>query len=125
MRFAVELAKTNPACAALVGVHPHYAAKCSEQLLNTLRRLAAETEVKAWGKTRLDFNRMYYFCQDEEKWFVRQLDLTAQLGLPLIFNERDSGSRFLEMLRPHAGKRLKVVVHCFGATKRPMSGVCC
>jgi TatD DNase family protein len=115
-RVAVELAKTYPACVASVGVHPHDAGRCSEQLLHTLRQLAIEPEVKAWGEIGLDFNRMYAPRADQEKWFVRQLELAAELGLPLIFHERDSGGRFLEMLRRHAGENLKGVVHCFSGS---------
>ena len=44
---------------------------------------------------------------------MRQLETADELDLPLIFHERDSGGRFLELLRsrPRAGR--KGVVHCF------------
>jgi len=114
--LAVELATDRPACYASVGVHPHDAGKCSEAVLSTLQRFAADPQVKAWGETGLDFNRMYAPREDQEKWFIRQLEIAAELGLPLIFHERDSGGRFLEMLRKYAGINLKGVVHCFSGT---------
>lgn len=115
-RIAVQLANDHPACMASVGVHPHDAGKCSEAVLKDLRVIAANPKVKAWGETGLDFNRMYSPRKDQEKWFVRQLEIASEMGLPLIFHERDSGGRFLEMLRLNAGAKLKGVVHCFSGT---------
>ena len=54
--------------------------------------------MRAWGETGLDFNRMFSAQPDQEKWFVRQMEVADHLGLPLIFHERDSRGRFLKLL---------------------------
>jgi TatD DNase family protein len=116
-RLAIDLAKTHPRVYASVGVHPHDAHACDDAQLGQLIALARNPQVRAWGETGLDFNRMYSPREKQERWFVSQLEAAAELGLPLIFHERDSRGRFLELLQtcpPPAGG---AVVHCFSGTR--------
>jgi len=118
---AVELAETYPGVYASVGVHPHDAKSCSDDTIKTLIQLASKNEVRAWGETGLDFNRMYSSREDQEKWFVRQILTADQLGLPLIFHERDSQGRFLEILKTHPNPQRRGVVHCFSGNADDLS----
>ncbi|MCU0560123.1 MAG: TatD family hydrolase [Desulfobacterales bacterium] len=118
---AVALAKARPGLFASVGVHPHDAQACSESVLEALASLAKDPAVRAWGEIGLDFNRMYSPRDSQEKWFVHQLEAASELGLPLIFHERDSNGRFLELLRtcpPPAGA---AVVHCFSGSRSELT----
>ena len=117
-RKAIQLAESHPGVFASVGVHPHDAAHCSAAVLEELVRLANHKKVCAWGETGLDFNRMYSPRDVQEKWFERQLDIAARLNLPLIFHERDSNGRFLEMLKASDTAPLGGVVHCFSGNRR-------
>jgi TatD DNase family protein len=86
-------------------------------VLEGLVSLTRNPEVRAWGEIGLDFNRMYAPRDEQEKCFVQQLETAAESGLPLIFHERDSGGRFLELLRtcpPPAGA---AVIHCFSGDR--------
>ncbi|MGB6012565.1 MAG: TatD family hydrolase, partial [Desulfobacterales bacterium] len=86
---AVSLAESFSELYASVGIHPHAAKSCSEETLEDLRNLAKKFRVNAWGEIGLDFNRMFSPRKDQEKWFVRQLDVSDELDLPVIFHERD------------------------------------
>ena len=110
---AVDLAVSHPEIYASVGVHPHYAGNCRESVFDDLLKLAENPKVCAWGEIGLDFNRMYSPREDQEKWFRKQLEIAETLDLPMIFHERDSNGRFLEILKKHAVKNPKGVVHCF------------
>ena len=118
---AVALAESHTGFYTAVGIHPHFAKECSESALEFLRSLAKSPKVHAWGETGLDFNRMFSPQKDQEKWFVRQMEAADELNLPLIFHERDSDGRFLEILKVHYknGDR-KGVVHCFSGNKREL-----
>ncbi|MBU2487978.1 MAG: TatD family hydrolase [Proteobacteria bacterium] len=119
---AVALAESRNDCLASVGVHPHDAKSCTEAHLAALAALAARPKVAAWGETGLDFNRMYSPALVQEKWFARQLELADGLSLPVILHERDSGGRFLEILRDQArAGGLKGVVHCFSGNREELS----
>lgn len=115
-RKAVHIARAYEGIYAAVGLHPHEAKCCDEALLNRLRDLAADCKVKAWGETGLDFNRMHSPQQAQEQCFKRQLEMAAALDMPLIFHERDSQGRFLEILRSRWESHSQGVVHCFSGT---------
>ena len=113
---AVQIAESHPGIYASVGYHPHDAGQCTAGELDFLTELAQNPRVKAWGEIGLDYNRMYSPREDQEKWFVRQLQIAAQLKLPLIFHERDTGGRFLEILKAEFKNDCGGVVHCFSGT---------
>lgn len=122
-RQAVEIAKKYPGYYASVGVHPHDVKSCSENTFNQLMHLAKDPVVKAWGETGLDFNRMFSPKDAQEKWFIRQLDIADEFNLPLIFHERDSAGRFLEILNSrYANAGRSGVVHCFSGNIHELDG---
>jgi len=96
---------------ATAGVHPHHARECDDATIPALRDLAARPRVVALGECGLDFNRNYSPHPSQEKWFVAQLELAAELGKPLFLHSRDAHPRFAEILRNlRVGK---AVAHCF------------
>ena len=113
---ALALANRFDSIVAAVGVHPHDVRNCTEEGLKSLVELSRNPRVRAWGEIGLDFNRMYSPRKDQEHWFVRQLEIAAELDLSIIFHERDSGGRFLEILKTHSSENRRGVVHCFSGT---------
>ena len=110
---ATEIAGKFDGVYASVGVHPHRASSCSDQVMKRLTDLTKNTRVRAWGETGLDFNRMYSPKAAQEKWFVRQIQTADERRLPLILHERDSHGRLLEILKAHPNENRRGVVHCF------------
>jgi len=119
---AAVLAAQHKGLFASVGIHPHDAARCTEDQIKSLGRIAAENpNVRAWGETGLDFNRMYAPEEDQEKWFERQIEAAQKAGLAMIFHERDSQGRFLQILKSCFSNTQKGVVHCFSGTRAELS----
>ncbi|MFC1516269.1 TatD family hydrolase [Thermodesulfobacteriota bacterium] len=118
---AVSLAESLPGCYASVGIHPHSAKDCNESTLAFLADLAKNPKVRAWGEIGLDFNRMFSPRKDQEKWCVRQLEMAGERGLPVIFHERDSNGRLLEILNDHRDKlKSNGVIHCFSGNDKEL-----
>lgn len=113
---AIDLAAQYSGVYIAVGIHPHDAQTCDEQTLTTLSSFCQNPKVRAWGETGLDFNRMHSPRGEQEKWFKKQLDTAAELDLPMIFHERDSQGRFLEILRSRWHPNRLGVVHCFSGS---------
>ena len=113
---ALEIAENHTGFYTAVGVHPHDASGCSETVVNTLAGLAENPKVRAWGEIGLDFNRMYSPQKDQEKWLMRQIEAADHLTLPIIFHERDSRGRLLELLRAQPNPDRRGVIHCFSGT---------
>ena len=76
----MALAKSHSGLYASVGIHPHDAKNCSEQVLSYLIKLAKNKKVRAWGEIGLDFNRMYSPRKDQEKW----IDYQSALPYPEV-----------------------------------------
>ncbi len=109
---AAELASRHPQTLyATTGVHPHHARECDAGTIPALRALAALPRVVALGECGLDFNRNYSPHPAQEQWFEAQLELAAELGLPLFLHSRDAHPRFAEILKRHRVR--KAVAHCF------------
>ncbi len=89
-------------------------------MIEDLKKLAENPKVRAWGEIGLDFNRMYSPREDQEKWFRKQLEIAGELDLPLIFHERDSNGRFLEILKNYSANKLNGVVHCFSGDQNEL-----
>ena len=113
----VAIAESTPGVYASVGIHPHGAKNCDEDILKTLVNLAGNPRVRAWGEIGLDFNRMFSPRNSQEKWLIRQLEIADALNLPVIFHERDSNGRLLDILKTHFKSGQKGVVHCFSGTE--------
>ncbi len=114
---AVSMAESMPGLYASVGIHPHGAKDCSTKTIQFLANLAKSPKVRAWGEIGLDFNRMFSPQKDQEKWFVRQLEIAERLNFPVIFHERDSNGRLIEILKSHLQEGAKGVMHCFSGNK--------
>jgi TatD DNase family protein len=114
---AVSISEMYENIYASVGIHPHDAKDCSEEKLESMFGLAKSDKVRAWGEIGLDFNRMYSPRPDQEKWLVRQLEMADELKLPVIFHERDSSGRLLEILNSVSDKERSGVVHCYSGTQ--------
>jgi len=121
-RKAIQITDHFPQCYASVGIHPHDSKKCSESSFSALIELSQHEKVKAWGETGLDFNRMYSPQNIQEKWFIRQLEIAEHHGFPLIFHERDSNGRFLDILKSYDPDERRGVVHCFSGSKKELKG---
>lgn len=117
---AVTLAETILGLYASVGTHPHDAKDIDKSDLDFLRRLAGNPKVKAWGEIGLDFNRMYSPREIQEHLFVAQLLIADDLDLPIIFHERDSGGRLIELLQKHPNSNRNGVVHCFSGNSKEL-----
>jgi TatD DNase family protein len=118
---AIEIAETWEGVYASVGIHPHDASCFSEEALDRLKELARRSVVHAWGETGLDFNRMYSPKNDQENSFKRQIEAACELDLPLIFHERDSQGRFLEILHTYKNDIKNGVVHCFSGNQEELT----
>jgi TatD DNase family protein len=98
---------------ATAGVHPHHASTWGAEAAATLRALAARPRVVAIGECGLDFNRNFSPRDAQRDCFAAQVDLAAELGMPVFLHERDASAALLEVLRPRRARIPRACVHCF------------
>jgi TatD DNase family protein len=119
-RKAGAIASRFPGIYASVGIHPHDAKLCLETDLEEMAEMARSPKVIAWGEMGLDHNRMHSPRPDQEACFIRQIEMAKRVGLPMIFHERDTHGRFLELLKQHISPGQTGVVHCFSGTREEL-----
>ncbi|KAB7619500.1 TatD family hydrolase [Alkalilimnicola sp. S0819] len=95
------------------GFHPHHASEFDASGLALLRELASAREVVAIGECGLDFNRDFSPRPAQERAFEQQLELAAELRLPVFLHQRDAHARFVAILRAYRDHLVDAVAHCF------------
>ncbi|CAX57770.1 3'-5' ssDNA/RNA exonuclease TatD [Erwinia billingiae] len=118
---AQSLATRRPGyCWSTAGVHPHHASEWSGETAATLKRLAESPEVVAIGECGLDFNRNISEPEQQVYAFNAQLELAAELAMPVFLHCRDAHDRFLAVLTPWLPTLPGAVVHCFTGTREEL-----
>ena len=100
---------------AAVGIHPEYADKLDEVVVEELRKLAKSNKVKAIGEIGLD----YYYDENPErriqrKAFIRQMELARELNLPVIIHDRDAHEDTLNIIKQFP--EVTGEIHCFSGS---------
>jgi TatD DNase family protein len=111
---AIRLAEDRaPTLYATAGVHPHDAKSFTPATAGRLRALAASPAVRALGECGLDYNRNFSPRPAQLEAFESQLELAAQLKLPLFLHDREAHEDMLALLKPWRDRIVNAVVHCF------------
>ncbi|MHB1059226.1 MAG: TatD family hydrolase [Rhodanobacter sp.] len=111
---ALALARAHPGVLyATAGVHPHHAVDYDDATDTLLRELARDPAVRAVGETGLDYNRNYSPRGVQLAVFERQLQIAADLQMPLFLHQRDAHADFVALLRRYRDRVPGAVVHCF------------
>lgn len=109
----VELTEKYPFIYGAVGVHPNETGELNDGLMDWLREAAGKSKVVAIGEIGLD----YYWDQPDREtqkyWFVRQLDLAREAGLPVVIHSRDSAKDTLDIMKGQKAGDIGGVIHCF------------
>lgn len=114
LEAGIRLAGDYPFFYATIGVHPHDAAKATEETFARLRRLATHPKVVALGEIGLDYHYDFSPRDTQRDVFLRQLALARETALPIVIHTREAWDDTLALLRshysaPHAGG----IFHCF------------
>lgn len=119
---AVALCEQYPTqLLASVGIHPHDAAAVPDNFVAQLRRLAQHPSVVAIGECGLDFNRNYSPPDTQRKAFEAQLQLAAELKLPVYLHERDAHTEQCELLARYQSDIPRMLTHCFTGGKKELA----
>jgi TatD DNase family protein len=124
-RQAIALAEQYPEVYAAVGIHPNSSADFTPATLAELRTLAAHPKVVAVGEIGLDYYWQKVDHAQQAVAFQAQLELAAELGLPVIIHDRDAHTDVAAILRawvhqpttrhsPLATRNFWGVLHAFG-----------
>src|SRR4051794_7978045 len=113
---ALELVGRVPWLDAAVGVHPHDAAKVTDEDWATIAAAARDERVVAIGETGLDYDRVFSPVLAQLVNLRRNLELAVATGKPAILHcrsragERDAQDALLAEIRGFGDDAPRVVV---------------
>ena len=94
------------------GVHPDDVGELNEENFMRLRAVLREEKMVAVGEIGLDYYWDNESHEVQKTWFIRQLELARELGMPVIIHSREAAADTLQIMKEHA-RGLKGVIHCF------------
>ena len=113
----LRLAETYPAVYAAVGIHPNSSAEWQDEWIEAIRSFAQHDKVVAIGEIGLDYYWDHASREIQHRALKAQLDLAADLDLPVIIHNRESSDDIIRLLSESAlnGRPRPGVLHSFSA----------
>lgn len=108
---SIDLAHRYPFVWAAVGSHPDDAAQVDEARIALYRQMCKDERVRAIGEIGLDYHYEDPPREVQLPAFRRQLELAAELDLPVIVHEREAHADGMELIREF--HTVTGVFHCY------------
>ncbi len=113
-RAAVAVARAaQPEIVAVVGFHPHDAARSTPADYEDLRALCASPAVAAVGETGLDYHYQHSPPDAQREHFRRTVQLARDVARPLVVHTREAFADTATILREEDAAAVGGVIHCF------------
>ncbi len=116
----LSLARDRNQLRVAVGIHPNYASSFDPTAIGLIKDLADSSSVVAIGEIGLDFYRDFTPMDKQIEAFEAQLNLAAELGLPVTVHNRQADGEVMGRLEGHSraascklADRPPGVLHCF------------
>lgn len=112
-KTTLALAEKYPFVYGVLGVHPSDCGDMTEEDLEWIKANSANEKIVAIGEIGLD----YYWDKAErdvqKKWFVRQLEIAKETGLPVVIHSREAAQDTLDIMKSEHKGTTGGVIHCF------------
>ncbi len=116
VRASRELAERHPFVWAAVGVHPDEVGSLNEETLHWLYELCRKPKTVAVGEIGLD----YYWDKEshevQKQWFIRQLQMAKETGLPVNIHSREAAQDTFDIMKEHHAGTTGGIIHCFSSS---------
>lgn len=111
-----EIVKKYPFIYGSAGVHPEDADKLTDADMDIIREAAGDEKIVAIGEIGLDYHYPEPERSIQKEWFIKQLDIAAELQMPVIIHSREAAEDTMNILSSYNGRLFKGnagVVHCY------------
>lgn len=110
------LAEQYPFIYAAAGVHPDHVGSLNEEKMQWLYELCKKPKTVAVGEIGLDYywDKESHDCQKE--WFIAQLNMAKENGLPVNIHSRGAAQETFEIMKKEHAGTTGGVIHCFSSS---------
>ena len=109
----LELTRRYPFVYGAIGVHPNETGELNDHLMDWLGEMTRQPKVVAVGEIGLDYYWDEPDRETQKHWFVRQLQLAREAGLPVVIHSRDAAKDTLTVMKEQKADEIGGVIHCF------------
>ena len=110
-----DLSEKYPFVYAAVGVHPDEVGALDEQKLLWMYDLCRKPKTVAVGEIGLD----YYWDKEthefQKEWFIRQLQMARDVGLPVNIHSREATEDTFQIMKQYHAGTTGGIIHCFSS----------
>lgn len=117
VRDTVALTEKYDFIFGAVGVHPDEVGTLLEEQMDWLRELTFREKIVAVGEIGLDYHWDVEPREIQKKWFVRQLSLAKEVGLPVIIHSRDAAKDTFDIMKEEHAGTTGGVIHCYSGSR--------
>lgn len=106
-----------------IGIHPSETAELEGQspkvpdAWEQLKAMCRHEKCVAVGEIGLDYYWDEPAREVQKKWFVRQLQLARECGLPVVIHSRDAARDTVDIMEAEKAGEIGGVIHCYSYTK--------
>jgi TatD DNase family protein len=101
---------------AAVGLHPYYADEMNDVNISILREYAKSKKVVAVGEIGLDYFHMPHSKQMQKECFTRQMELAAELNLPVMIHDREAHQDVFDLMVRYRARDVGGVMHSYSGS---------
>lgn len=112
--MSIRLAEKYDYIYAAVGIHPHELYDMSSQTIERLKKLSAHPKAVAIGEIGLDYYYDTHPREFQRFWFIQQLRLAEETGLPVVIHSRDAAQDTFEIISRSKVRRGSI--HCYSGS---------
>ena len=115
-RRAAAFAAAHPESVAVGGIHPHEAKGFQEKTLEEIAGWYRDGKIRAIGEIGLDYYYDHSPRDTQREVCIRQMELAAEIGAPVVFHIRDAHQEMLEIMKGMKSRLTGGIIHCFSGS---------
>lgn len=113
----VELMERYPYIYGALGVHPSETEELNEDAIDWLREQCGRDKCVSVGEIGLDYHWPEPAPYVQKKWFIRQIRLAAEVGLPVVIHSREAARDTIDIMKEQKAEEIGGVIHCYSYAK--------
>ncbi len=118
LEAGIRLADAYDFMYATVGVHPHDAAKATDETWPELNSLTVHPKCVAVGEIGLDYHYDFSPRDTQRAVFAKQMEIASTAGLPIVIHTREAWDDTIAAIRDHWTPKAGGIFHCFSGGPR-------
>lgn len=112
IKDTLRLTEKYPFIYGTVGIHPDEAGSLNEEIFSWMCEQCNRDKVVAVGEIGLDYYWEKESHEVQKYWFVRQLNMAREKGLPVVIHSREAAQDTMDIMKEKAAG-IPGVIHCF------------